>query len=146
MNACACVCVHFASSMMDASCKNERSCIKTATILNFKLFFCNTSVRQCSDSITYSCHCHPAHIVSHVAAFKLSHFSLMIMLYIFHIHHFSQYWWLQNYYSIYAAHTVLLFVFLQKRMNKLHDWNLCWYKNDSHLFFKCRRWTKWVAY
>lgn len=48
--------------------------------------------------------------------------------------------------TLYAAHTVLLFVFLQKRMNKLLDWNLCQYKNDIHLFFKCRWWMKWVAY
>lgn len=54
--------------------KKKKSCIKTAIILTFKLFFCNTSVRQCGDSITYSSHCHHAHIVSHVAEFKLSHF------------------------------------------------------------------------
>lgn len=148
MNVCACVWVHCASFMIDVSCKKKVSCIKTAIILIFRLFFCYTSVRQCGDFVTYYSHCHHAHCLR-------LHNSLIHWCHIFH-------WWscctypiysvfhnikhFENYYSLNATHAVLHIVFLQKKMNKLHDWNPCQCKNDIHLFFKCWWWIKWVAY
>lgn len=126
------------------SLAKKKSCIKTAIILAFISLFCNT-LRQRGDTITYSSHCHHAGCLM-LQSSLTSHISLMFMLYIFHIIQFSTILRTSTKLLLYGTHTVLLVVFLQKQMNKLHDWNPCQCRNDIHLFFKCGWWTKWVAY
>lgn len=146
MNVCACVRVlcACASFMIDVSCR-RKNCIKTAIILAFTFFF-TTLVWDREVTSSHAVLIVTMHIVSgcRIHWCRIFHWWSRCTYPIYTAFHNIKDF--KNYYFMNATHAVFQIVFLQKKMNKLDDWNPCQCKNDIHLFIKWWWWNKGVAY